>query len=452
MNSTTDFSPHPLMQLLERVQNFSDGPPVVILDLDSTLMENSGRTLKIFAEYAQDRPEYLNIARKIHPLELQWGAVGNLIDGGIPEQYIEGFRRFWAERFFTDHYVRYDRPMPGAHHFVTKLLEAGARICYLTGRDFPNMEQGTRDNLRTYGFPLDETNAVLIMKPNAEMDDTAFKDQAIERVKAMGTVVGAIDNHPGLANLFARAFPEAVVIHFDTIYPPEAPELETGVFQVKGFLLPDKSAGPYLVVMSGLPATGKSTAGRLISVGLDGEHLATDHLRKALFPSEQFSREERYTPEARKSVYVEMYRQAGASLSSGTSVVLDGTFLKARYYRTDLHDLARENDSKLVFVKTTCSDEVIRERMAQRRKKSDHFSEANTGTYDRMKMLLSEQANGYLDLEEDPLVVEGKAPLLIFDTGTEQFETAGVNPDRFLLEVLAVSFPLYRLESCLHQE
>jgi hypothetical protein len=48
------------------------------------------------------------------------------------------------------------------------------------------------------------------------MKDDTWKSEGQRQLSAFGTVAAAFDNEPSHINLYAQAFPEAVVVHLDT--------------------------------------------------------------------------------------------------------------------------------------------------------------------------------------------------------------------------------------------
>ena len=55
----------------------------------------------------------------------------------------------------------------------------------------------------------------LLMKPLLE-DDDAYKREAHEQLRRMGTVLAAFDNEPMHINDYAKKFPEATPVHLAT--------------------------------------------------------------------------------------------------------------------------------------------------------------------------------------------------------------------------------------------
>jgi hypothetical protein len=115
------------------------------------------------------------------------------------------------------------------------LARAGAKIVYLTGRDIPRMELGTKANLIRNRFPMDPDHAELIMKPDPKMDDLKFKESQYSIIAAMGEVEGAFENEPANINSMADAFPNAQAIFLDTVHSPTHIVPEDRVEIVKDF-------------------------------------------------------------------------------------------------------------------------------------------------------------------------------------------------------------------------
>ena len=109
--------------------------------------------------------------------------------------------------------------MPGAVALVRQVRAAGCQIVYLTGRDH-SMREGTEDSLRNWGFPYDAPDCHLFTKPDARLDDTAFKEQAMEVLATLGSVVLYLDNEPSNVNLYHDRHPDALVVFVETDHSP----------------------------------------------------------------------------------------------------------------------------------------------------------------------------------------------------------------------------------------
>ncbi len=224
--------------LLDQIVGHATGGGVAVLDLDGTLFDTRPRQVRIYREYASQSgvPAIFRV-EEVHFRD--WSIANTLRSAGVPEPVIarhyEGLRAFWASRFFTSSYVRYDHPMPGAVEFVKSIQAAGMHVVYLTGRD-QNMRAGTEDCLRDFGFPIGERGATLLVKPTFEMDDTLFKEQAIEVIAQMGQVRLYLDNEPSNVNLFHARHPDALVVFVETDHSPKPVEPLPGIPWLRSFL------------------------------------------------------------------------------------------------------------------------------------------------------------------------------------------------------------------------
>lgn len=145
-------------------------------------------------------------------------------------------------------------------------------------------------------------------------------------------------------------------------------------------------ARPTLVVVSGLMGTGKSTLARSLSAELEIEMIRTDEVRNELFPivggNDAFGRG-KYSPEARGRVYDEVLRRAAERLSSGVSVILDGTYTRAADRELALQR-GRELGADVLSVQCVCPREVAIERIQTRLRQAEpDASEAQPEMYDR---------------------------------------------------------------------
>lgn len=215
--------------------------PIVVLDLDGTLYDASSRSLRIFQEYAhrhaRSHPELLAALDRMTAQEVAYGLVETLAGVGVEEgPLLAEMKTFWKERFFTNEYLHFDLPTAGAVEFVNTLYTHGMVPTYLTGRDAPNMLLGTLSTLQRDGFPVGTVDARAILKGNAATPDHDYKASVITHLRATGEVIGSFDNEPGLCNLFAEAFPEAVVVWLDQPHAPGAPPLSARVQTTKDFV------------------------------------------------------------------------------------------------------------------------------------------------------------------------------------------------------------------------
>jgi aminoglycoside phosphotransferase family enzyme/predicted kinase len=113
-----------------------------------------------------------------------------------------------------------------------------------------------------------------------------------------------------------------------------------------------------LIIVGGAPGTGKTTLSRALAEQFGAQVISTDDVRRELQMAGVLSGVAGvldaglYTPENVCTVYDEVLRRAHLSLSSGTSVILDGTWRDARQ-RERARELADQTSSPMVEL--TCS-------------------------------------------------------------------------------------------------
>ena len=144
--------------------------------------------------------------------------------------------------------------------------------------------------------------------------------------------------------------------------------------------LPEPVAHPALVVVSGLPGTGKSHFCRRLAEKLELVILESDSLRKLLFPSPTYGKEE----SAR--LFRTLHGLLEELLRKGVSVALDATNLE-EHNREQLYHIADQAGARLVIVRMEAPPEVVEQRLQRRAKKEDQadHSEADWNVYTKMK-------------------------------------------------------------------
>ena len=237
--------------ILECLKQAAENPALsssfgmAVFDLDATLLDNRPRVLRILRDIVKDAgndlpEEAWELVNRIHPATMQYRVKDTLRSIGISDvEHLEYFYKGWQQRFFTNKYVTYDVPHPGAAEFVQRVSDLKLRVIYLTGRDTLGMRKGTLTALNRYGFPLPENKSVeLITKPTFSQDDWTFKRNAIDQLRGRGKVVAVFDNEPKMSNLMKQAFPDAFNVFLDTMHSPDYEPLDSDIVILKNFLVP----------------------------------------------------------------------------------------------------------------------------------------------------------------------------------------------------------------------
>ena len=133
----------------------------------------------------------------------------------------------------------------------------------------------------------------------------------------------------------------------------------------------ERRSPPALVVLSGLPATGKSTVAGSLAGRIGAAYLSSDIVRKQLAGLDPRARggEELhaglYAPEMTERTYAELRRRAGAHLALGRPVVLDAMHGRAAE-REAARALAAEHGVPHLVAELCLDDDVARARITGR--------------------------------------------------------------------------------------
>lgn len=136
-----------------------------------------------------------------------------------------------------------------------------------------------------------------------------------------------------------------------------------------------------LVLVGGLPGTGKSTLAGEMARATGWRLLRTDTVRQDVTDRDGTSPDGgefatgRYAPEVTAAVYAELCRRAGELLAAGHSVILDGTW-SSRAEREGARAVAETTGATLVALRCVAPPEVAAARIARRLREGTDPSEA----------------------------------------------------------------------------
>jgi len=130
-----------------------------------------------------------------------------------------------------------------------------------------------------------------------------------------------------------------------------------------------------LILLSGLPGSGKTTFARLLRERLGAHHVESDAIRRELFA------EPKYESAEHTRVFGLVERRAAAALEAGEPAIVDATNLTNRDRKRFVR-LAHRAGVPLVAVRIVAPEATIRERLAQPR---EGWSEANERVFELMR-------------------------------------------------------------------
>ncbi len=164
-----------------------------------------------------------------------------------------------------------------------------------------------------------------------------------------------------------------------------------------------------LIVICGLPGTGKSTIATAIAKRFSAERLSSDVIRKKAFSKPTYGESEKL------AVYRKMAQEAEALLNQGKNVVLDATFSRSGYVRL-AEQAAHNAGAGCHIMLCSLSDEEVKKRLEKRERGP---SDADFAIYLKVKREF-EPVGGALALDASKPIKEIVAE-------AEQFVAGGMN-------------------------
>lgn len=137
---------------------------------------------------------------------------------------------------------------------------------------------------------------------------------------------------------------------------------------------------PYLIVLSGLPGTGKSHFANQLSRQVPVLVVGSDRMRKALVTRPRYTRSEH------ARVFAACHRLIEDLLDEGYRVVFDATNLTDGF-REPLYQIARSRQAPLIIIQFTAPRDLIRRRLDARaaRPGADYHSDADWRIHCRLR-------------------------------------------------------------------
>jgi len=158
--------------------------------------------------------------------------------------------------------------------------------------------------------------------------------------------------------------------------------------------LPPPVAKPTLVLVSGLPGTGKSFFCRQLAEKVPLVVLESDRLRKLLFRRPEYSKDE--SARLFRAIH-ELLREL---LARGINIALDATNLE-EHHRERLYHITDQLNAKLIIIRLSAPPDVVRQRLQGRSAASNGFdhSEADWEVYRKMKPVAEPIGRNHLQVD-----------------------------------------------------
>ncbi len=167
-------------------------------------------------------------------------------------------------------------------------------------------------------------------------------------------------------------------------------DIRAAIATVKPTLaVPEAVSGqPVLVMLCGLPGTGKTTLARRLAMRWPAVVVESDRIRQVLFTPPTYTAEESRQVHQVCHILIGWYLRHASrdGQLSRHHVIYDATNLY-EYHRRLVVSLAERSEARLVVVEITARDEVVRERLAPRGRQdmAELYSEADWDVYQRMR-------------------------------------------------------------------
>ncbi len=142
--------------------------------------------------------------------------------------------------------------------------------------------------------------------------------------------------------------------------------------------LPEPIAEPALIIISGLPGTGKSYFSKQLAERVRFLVVESDALRKTLFSPPSYSFRES------TQLFQTIHRLLWELLNKGIPLVLDATNLSERF-REQLYSIADRLNVRVILVRIEAPPEVVYRRLESRARDAENRSDADWAVYRRMQ-------------------------------------------------------------------
>lgn len=177
-----------------------------VFDLDSTLFCMKHRTQTILGDIFKEldivKKQSPSVLKKLHQVkvsERDWAIRDLLIKNGITdEDLLLAINQSWRKKFHSESYLKFDKPYSGAVSFVQHVHHLGAKVFYLTARN-NSARQGSIKSLNHWKFPL-EKNENLIMREASTVQDTEYKNNALQKLSQQFKPIVLFENEPMILN------------------------------------------------------------------------------------------------------------------------------------------------------------------------------------------------------------------------------------------------------------
>ena len=144
-----------------------------------------------------------------------------------------------------------------------------------------------------------------------------------------------------------------------------------------------------IIIVSGLPGSGKTFLARKLSKKINAVLLSTDKIRKEIIQKPKYSLWERAL------VYNVLFLIAKYLLSAGTNCILDGTFNR-KISRDEAIEKLDSERNDIYIIECICPEDIIFSRLQSRKR---DYSDADISVYLKMKKFYEKMSEKHLTID-----------------------------------------------------
>ncbi|HEU5172882.1 MAG TPA: AAA family ATPase, partial [Nitrososphaeraceae archaeon] len=144
-----------------------------------------------------------------------------------------------------------------------------------------------------------------------------------------------------------------------------------------------------IIIVCGLPGTGKTFLARKLSKKINAVLLSTDKIRKEIIQKPKYSLWERAL------VYNVLFLIAKYLLSAGTNCILDGTFNR-KISRDEAIEKLDSERNDIYIIECICPEDIIFSRLQSRKR---DYSDADISVYLKMKKFYEKMSEKHLTID-----------------------------------------------------
>ena len=204
-----------------------------VFDMDSTLFCMKYRVQAIIAHafhepsLLEDFPNEIKNLPFIEPQVSDWSIedVLSRYQPALPQEFLKRVEKIWRKKFFSNEYLCFDRPYPGAPQFLQKLSQLGAELFYLTARNYNSMRPGSLRSLKRWNFPLKQDEHLIMKKegsPENFIGDADYKSRELKKLSQKFQILCFFDNEPLILNQVEKDLPQIELFWIDSTHSKQA--------------------------------------------------------------------------------------------------------------------------------------------------------------------------------------------------------------------------------------